>query len=125
MINLRDTITDQLPFISVIQYGSNEYVGIIINQDSFVTSFYDLSIVKYQNQLSQILELGEIWWWESNHKIPINIFLRSEMDTFKYSIKTFTNKDIKILMGPIVNMSQLAVKRQKTKSVQLVRIPKN
>lgn len=125
MINLRDTITHQLPFISVIQYGNNEYVGIIINQDNTVTSFYDLNIIKYQNQLSAILELGEIWWWESNHKIPINIFLRSEMEQFRYSIKTFTNKDIKILMGPVVNMSQLAVKRQKTKSVQLVRLPKN
>jgi len=125
MINLRDTIANQLPFISVIQYGSNEYVGIIINQDSTVTSFYDLSLIKFQNQLSNILELGEIWWWESNHKIPINIFLRAEMNQFKYSIKTFTNKDIKILFGPIVNMSQLATKRQKTKSVQLVRLPKN
>jgi len=125
MINLRDTIADKFPFISVIQYGSNEYVGIIINQDSFVTSFYDLNLVKYQNQLPEILELGDIWWWESNHKIPINIFLRNEMNAFKYSIKTFTNKDIQVLMGPIVNMSQLAVKRQKTKSVQLIRIPKN
>lgn len=125
MINLRDTIADKFPFISVIQYGSNEYVGIIINQDSTVTSFYDLNIVKYQNQLTTILEFGDIWWWESNHKIPINIFLRTEMDQFRYSIKTFTNKDIKILMGPVVNMSLLAAKRQKTKSVQLIRIPKN
>lgn len=125
MINLRDSITDQLPFISVIQYGNNEYVGIIINQDSYVTSFYDLAVVKYQNQLQNILELGEIWWWESNHKIPINIFLRNEMDMFQYSIKTFNNKDVKIVMGPIVNISNIAQKRPKTKSVQLVRLPKS
>lgn len=125
MINLRETIATQLPFISVIQYGSNEYVGIIINQDSYVTSFYDLTVVKYQNQLAEILELGEVWWWESNHRIPINIFLRTEMENFQYSIKTFSNKDVKIVLGPVVNLSQLASKRPKTKSVQLVRLPKN
>jgi hypothetical protein len=125
MINLRDSIAEQLPFISVIQYGNNEYVGIIINQDSYVTSFYDLSVIKIQNQITEILELGEIWWWESNHKIPINIFLRNEMDLFRYAIKTFNNKDVKIVMGPVVNMSSLSQKRPKTKSVQLIRFPKN
>lgn len=125
MINLRNNITTQFPFISVIQYGNNEYVGIIINQDSYVTSFYDLTVIKYKNQLADILELGEIWWWESNHRIPINIFLRNEMEFFKYSIKTFINKDVKIILGPVVNISNLAMKRPKTKSVQLIRLPKS
>ena len=46
MVKLRENIEEQLPFIPVIHYGSNEYVGIIINQDQFVTSFYDLEILK-------------------------------------------------------------------------------
>jgi hypothetical protein len=125
MINLKDTINDNLPFISVIHYGNNEYVGIIINQDSTVTSFYDLALVKLQQQLTTILELGEIWWWESNHRIPINIFLRQEMEQFQYAIKTFSNKDVKILIGPVVNLSMLANKRPKRKSVQLIKLPKN
>lgn len=121
MIHLRDNINNQLPFISVIQYGEQEYVGIIINQDNFVTSFYDLSLVKTNVDKTQILELGEIWWWESNHRIPINIFLNREMENFQYAIKTFNSKDVKIVLGPVVNLSNMACKRPKRKSVQLVK----
>jgi len=46
MAKLRDNIEQTLPFISVINYGEEEYVGIIINQDQFVTSFYDLNAIK-------------------------------------------------------------------------------
>jgi hypothetical protein len=46
MAKLRDNIEQNLPFISVLNYGEDEYVGIIINQDQFVTSFYDLNAIK-------------------------------------------------------------------------------
>ena len=68
------------------------------------------------------LELGDIWWWESNRMIPINIFLRKEMEIFKYAVKNFTTKDVQIIMGPIVNLNNIMLKRVKRRSVQLVRI---
>ena len=88
MVKLRDNIENQLPFISVLNYGELEYVGIIINQDQFVTSFYDLESIKTPDEKTLLLELGEVWWWESNRQIPITIFLRKEIEPFKYSIKT-------------------------------------
>jgi hypothetical protein len=121
MVKLRENIQDQLPFISVLHYGENEYVGIIINQDQYVTSFYDLEIIKTPDERSALLEIGEIWWWESNRQVPINIFLRKEIEPFKYSIKTFNSKDVRIILGPVVNLSNLAIKRVKRKNVQLVR----
>lgn len=123
MVKLRDNIANQLPFISVLNYGEEEYVGIIINQDQFVTSFYDLESVKTPDEKTLLLELGEIWWWESNRQVPINIFLRKEIEPFKYSIKTFNSKDVKIVLGPVVNLMNLTLKRIKRKSVQLVRRP--
>jgi len=123
MVKLRDNIANQLPFISVLNYGEEEYVGIIINQDQFVTSFYDLEAVKTPEEKTLLLELGEIWWWESNRQVPINIFLRKEIDPFRYSIKTFNSKDVKIVLGPVVNLMNLTLKRIKRKSVQLVRRP--
>jgi hypothetical protein len=125
MAKLKDNITDQFPFISVINYGENEYIGIIINQDQFVTSFYDLSLIKTEELKQQFLELGGIWWWESNRQIPINIFLRREMEAFKFAVKTFNSKDVRILLGPVVNLMNLTVKRVKRKNVQLVRKPPN
>jgi hypothetical protein len=121
MVKLRDNIENQLPFISVLNYGEAEYVGIIINQDQFVTSFYDLESIKTPEEKTILLELGEAWWWESNRQIPITIFLRKEIEPFKYSIKTFNSKDVKIVLGPVVNLMNLTLKRIKRKSVQLVR----
>ena len=121
MMNLKEKIEDQFPFITVITYGNYEYVGIIINQDNNITSLYDYNILKGEEHKKTFLELGEVWWWESNRLIPINIFLRKEMDSFRYAIKNFTTKDVKILIGPVVNLHNIMLKRVKRRSVQLVR----
>ena len=121
MIKLRDNIEEQFPFISVLNYGENEYVGIIINQDQYVTSFYDLNAIRTNEEKASFLEIGEAWWWESNRQVPINIFLRLQIEPFKYAIKTFNSKDVRIVLGPVVNLLNLSVKRIKRKSVQLVR----
>jgi hypothetical protein len=100
-------------------------VGIVINFDNFVTSIYDISVLKTDAERAVFLELGEIWWWESNRKIPINIFLKKEMQNFKHSIKTFNSKDVDVVFGPTVSLSDIAEKRIKRKSIQLVRSVKN
>ena len=122
---LTKKIQEKFPFLSVVQYGGNEHIGIIINQDQWVTSMYVYTDIKtYQGQ-QEFLELGETWWWESNRMIPINIFLRKEMDAFKYCITTMNSKDVQVTIGPTVNLNNLSVKRIKRKSVQLIRRPKN
>jgi hypothetical protein len=121
MAKLRDNIEQNLPFISVINYGENEYVGIIINQDQFVTSFYDLNAIKTPEEKTIFLEIGETWWWESNRQFPINIFCREQIYPFNYCIKTFNSKDVRVLLGPVINLMNLTMKRVKRKSVQLVR----
>ena len=121
MAKLRDNITQNLPFISVLNYGENEYVGIIINQDQFVTSFYDLNAIKTAEETKMFLEIGETWWWESNRQFPISIFCRDQIQPFSYAIKTFNSKDVRVILGPVVNLLNLNIKRVKRKSVQLVR----
>jgi len=86
---------------------------------------YDISTIKTEEEKKLLLELGEIWWWESNRKIPINIFLKREIQIFRYAIKTFNSKDAELIFGPTVNLSEIAEKRIKRKSIQLVRIPKS
>lgn len=125
MAKLRDNVQQNLPFISVINYGDLEYVGIIINQDQHVTSFYDLNSIRTPEEKAKFLEIGEIWWWESNRQFPINIFCREQIHPFSYAIKTFNSKDTRIVLGPVVNLMNLTLKRVKRKSVQLVRNPKN
>ena len=122
---LTKDIQENFPFLSVVTYGGNEYVGIIINQDATVTSMYIYTDLRSKAEQTSFLELGDIWWWESNRLIPINIFLRKEIEPFKYCIMTMNSKDVKVTIGPCVNLSNLAVKRIKRKSVHLVRKPKN
>jgi hypothetical protein len=121
MAKLRDNIEQNLPFISVLNYGELEYIGIIINQDQYVTSFYDLNAIHTPEERAVFLEVGEMWWWESNRQFPINIFCREQIHPFNYAIKTFNSKDARIVLGPVVNLMNLTLKRVKRKSVQLVR----
>jgi hypothetical protein len=121
MAKLRDDIEQNLPFISVINYGDNEYVGIIINQDQYVTSFYDLNALKTLEERAAFIEIGESWWWESNRQFPINIFCREQIKPFNYAVKTLNSKDTRVILGPVVNLMNLTLKRVKRRSVQLVR----
>jgi hypothetical protein len=120
-----NTFQNNYPFVSCVKSNDIEYVGIVINFDNFVTSIYDISVIKSDDERKIFLELGEVWWWESNRKIPINIFLKKEMQIFRYAIKTFNSKDIELVFGPSVNLSEIAEKRIKRKSIQLVRVPKS
>jgi hypothetical protein len=117
----KDGFQTQFPFITCIKTTDNEYVGIVINLDENVASIYDFNIIRSEPERKIFLEMGEIWWWESNRKIPINIFLKEEMIVFRPYIKTFNAKDVEVLFGPIVNLSEIAEKRVKRKSIQLVR----
>ena len=122
---LTKDIQENFPFLSVVTYGGQEYIGVIINQDATVTSMYVYTDIKSELEQRAFLDLGEIWWWESNRMIPINIFLRGEIEPFRYAIMTMNSKDVKVSIGPCVNLNNLTVKRIKRKSVQLVRKPKN
>lgn len=114
-------IENQYPYISVVAYGGNEYVGIISNQDAFVTSMFIYTALKTIDEKELLLDLGDIWWWESNRMIPINIFLKREMERFNYSLLTMNSKNVKVVIGPCVNINNLSIKRVKRKSVQLIK----
>jgi len=124
-MTINTTFQTNYPFISCIKSNDIEYVGIVINFDSYVSSMYDISVLKTDDEKRVFLELGEVWWWESNRKIPINIFLKQEMNIFRYAIKTFNSKDAVLVFGPSVNLSEIAEKRIKRKSIQLVRNPRS
>ena len=121
---LTKEIQEKFPFLSVVTYGGQEFVGIIINQDATVTSMYVYTDLRSPKEQKDFLELGEVWWWESNRLIPINIFLKRDMDPFRYCIVTMNSKDVRVLIGPCVNLNDLTIKRVKRKSIQLVKKPR-
>jgi hypothetical protein len=114
-------LAGKYPFITLCVYASTEYVGIIQNQDDAVTTIYDFGAIQDLEQKRRFLELANVWWWESNRSIPINIFLKTEWDPFRGYIRTFVNKDLEILHGPVCSLSEMARKKSKRKSITLVR----
>lgn len=114
-------LSEQYPFITLCVYASNEYVGIIQNQDDLITTIYDFGAIQDLELKRRFVELANVWWWESNRSIPINIFLKQDWDPFKSYLKTFVNKDLEVLHGPICSLAEMSRKKSKRKSITLVR----
>jgi hypothetical protein len=119
--NIFQKLSEKYPFITLCVYADNEYVGIVQNRDDAVTTIYDLGAVVLQEDKLEFLELASTWWWESNRSIPINIFLRQDWDKFRYTLRTFVNKDLEIVHGPACSLLDIARKKSKRKSITLVR----
>ena len=109
------------PFISYVTYGGMDYLGIIQNVDEILTTIYDLSLLKTEEQKQRFMQLGDVWWWESNRLIPINVFLKQDWLEFRCTLKTFNSKDVEIIAGPYVSLKEMAGKRSKRRSITLVR----
>ena len=123
MNEIFNTLKDKFPFLSLIRKGDMEFVGIVQNQDNQVISFYDYGRIMSPQDKMKFLKLGEIWWYESNRKIPINIFIKSEFKYFRTTLVSLNSKDIEIAHGPTLRLSDIAKKRIKRRTIQLVRRP--
>ena len=117
---LAEEIFEKYPFLSLVTYGGQEYVGIVQNQDDTVLSMYDYS--KLPVELKEtFLALGDTWWWESNRMIPIDLFLKKDFNQFASFLITFNIRDTQVVRGPSVSIADLAKKRSKRRNIQLVK----
>ena len=123
MSEIFKTLRDKFPFLSLIRKGDLEFVCIVQNQDNNVISFYDYGRLMNPQDKMRYLKCGEIWWYESNRKLPINIFLKGDFRYFRSTLVTLNSKDIQIVEGPTVKLSEISKKRVKRRTIQLVRKP--
>ena len=114
-------LSENHPFITICSYASQDYVGIIQNRDDTCTSLYDYGATVDNDLKSRFLELGDTWWWESNRLVPINLFLKEEWIVFKPYLRTFNNKSLEIIHGPVCSMMELHKRRSKRRSITLVK----
>ena len=114
-------LSENHPFITICSYASQDYVGIVQNRDDVVTTISDYGAIQDLAVKEKFLELGDIWWWESNRLIPINLFLKEDWAIFRPYIRTFNNKSLVILHGPVCSMSDLSKRRSKRRSITLVK----
>tara|TARA_B100000497_G_C7635798_1_gene382168 strand:- start:468 stop:848 length:381 start_codon:yes stop_codon:yes gene_type:complete len=114
-------LLDDFPFLTLVKYGGNEYIGIIQNIDNNLASMYDYNKIKTLELKQNFLELGEEWWWGTNRMIPINIIFKSAFEHYRSSLVTFSGKDFEVMHGPIISLSNIIQKRIKRRNIQLVR----
>ena len=121
--NVKLTLKGKKVFTAAdIQKATDQFE--VLNQDQYITSLLNYAACRSMTDKKQLLELGKTWWMESNRLIPITIFLHSELEKLKYCQINMNTKDVQILTGPTVNLSNINVKRIKRKNIQLVRKPK-
>jgi pyridoxine 5'-phosphate synthase PdxJ len=114
-------LLERYPYLTYLTYGGNDYVGIVQNVDDIITTIYDYSILRTAEEKARFLELGDVWWWESNRGIPINLFLKQDWTPFKAVLRTMNSKDVEIKLGPYVSLKEMSAKRSKRRSITLIR----
>ena len=115
-----DRFQEKFPFLTGLNYGGKEHVGIVQNYNNQLTTIYDFDKLRTEEDKQVFLELGETWWWESNRIVPINIFLPKEIELFKYSLCHMITKDVDFIFGPVISLNNIAKKLIKRRSIQLV-----
>lgn len=114
-------LQDKFPFLTGLLFNEKEYVGIVQNQDAQIISFYDIERCNNDSHKKLMLEYGDLWWWESNRQLPIDIFLFKEMQELQYTLRTFMLKETEVSFGPVTSMQNILKKRIKRRSIQLVK----
>ena len=116
-----EELQEKFPFLTGILFNGIEYVGIVQNKDQSVITFYDIERCASVQEKKLMLENGDLWWWESNRLMPIDIFLYNEMLPMRHTLRSFMVKEVEILFGPVTSMQNILKKRIKRRTVQLVK----
>ena len=120
MHSIYQDLLEQYPFLTVISYAGNEYIGIVQNVDTQIASMYVYDRLRGTEEKALFLQLGEEWWWETNRRLPINIALLNRFP-FQHCCQSFSVKQMEIIAGPEVRLSNSITKRIKRRSINLVK----
>ena len=114
-------LQEKFPFLTGLEFNDVEYVGIVQNRDGQIISFYDIDKCRNSKEKRAMLDCGDLWWWESNRSIPINLYLKDEWMPFSNCKVIFNNKNLTLLSGPCTSLNDISQKRTKRKSITLMR----
>ena len=120
MITKYQILLEEFPFLTVVAHAGNEYLGIMQNIDNQIASLYVYDRIQTDNQKKLFLMLGDEWWWATNRKLPINIALLNKWP-FSYTSQSFNVKQMEVVAGPEVRLSDSITKRIKRRNISLVK----
>lgn len=120
MIKKYQTLLEEFPFLTVIEYAGNEYLGIMQNIDNQIATMYVYDRIQTNDERQKFLKLGDEWWWETNRKLPINIALLNRWP-FSHTSQSFNIKQMEVIAGPEVRLSDSITKRIKRRNISLLK----
>lgn len=115
-------ILEKFPFLTYGVMHDEEYLGIIQNADNQFVSMYIIDLIPDENARKLFMTFGDRWWWESNRKVPINVFIKDpRFKSFRTCLRMFSAKDFEIVQGPTVSLAESINRRIRKRQVVLVR----
>lgn len=116
-------LRETYPFLTVATYGDEQYIGIVQNANACFTSMYVLGALG-DNDVVAILRAAEVWWWQSNRGIPINMFMNLagwDFSRFDRCLLNFSTANLTIEAGPTVRLGDLPGNRTRRKRIKLTK----
>lgn len=115
-------ILEKFPFLTYGTIRDEEYLGIVGNADNQFISMYVLGFIPSEQGRKLLLQFGNEWWWDSNRKIPINVFIKDpRFKLFRPCLRMFSAKDFNIVKGPTVSLAETMNRRIRKRQITLVR----
>jgi hypothetical protein len=109
------------PFLTYVKYGETEIVGVIQNLTSQFLMIFDYAEIKTDVDKKLFLELGERWWYESNTKVPIDVFLGEKFEGFRHVLRGYSRREVKDIIGPTINLAEMFARRVKKRRVEFMK----
>lgn len=115
-------IIEKFPFLTYGVMHGKEYLGIVQNSDNQFVSMYLLDLIPDGDERKLFMAFGDRWWWESNRKVPINVFIKDpKFKIFRGCLRMFSAKEFEIVNGPSVSLAESINRRIRKRQVVLVR----
>jgi len=109
------------PFLTYLEYCDVSVIGIVQNVTTQFIMIFNYEEIKGEEQKKKFLELGENWWYESNTKVPIDVFLGDKFEEFRRVLRGYSRREVKQVVGPMINLSEMYNRRIKKRRVEFMR----
>lgn len=109
------------PFLTYLEYSDTQIIGIVQNVTTQFVMIFDYGELKTDDERREFLKLGERWWYESNTKVPIDVFLGEKFDQFRPTLRGYSRREAKEIIGPMINLAEMYNRRIKKRRIEFMK----
>lgn len=107
-------------FMTFVVMKDDIVVGIVQNETPKVLMIYQFDLLRTTEEKELFLHYGDEWWWESNHAVPINLYIGDRFEVFEYVLRGYPRKPIEGIIGPTFSLAERYLRRIRKKRIEIV-----